>query len=460
MTGEFDRTNIEKLVSNFNSDPTNKLIQNIASVNDVSKLVLNRELSQFSQHVFSHQVEPKTSVTNQRASGRCWMFAGLNVARRAMIQKYDLPKDFELSQSYLFFWDKFERINHNIELIIETWKLPIDSREVQKILSEPCEDGGQWDMFVSLINKYGIVPKSVFGESFHSSHSRMTKYILSRKFHDVSFKIRNMLESGGTVDEAREEKNKLLEWTFNTLCKLFGTPPTEDKVFTWEYYTKKDKYTRIDNLTPMKFMHNHVPLDFNDFICVIHDPRKEHPYYHQYTVKYLGNVIGGAPIRYINVPIEQLKRITYQCLTNNQAVWFGCDFGKYRSDCDMDIDLVQIDELFNLDLKLTKEERLRTGDSVMTHAMTFTGCNIINSETGEIDRWQVENSHGKKEPADGYCVVTDRWFSEYVYEVVVPKQYLTVEMVEALKDDQVIELPPWDPMGALANTFARAPIGL
>lgn len=444
-------SSIEEWKARFEADSNNKLLQNVISHNEVGRLTTNRDVSQKMHHLFSHQVEPKTGITDQKRSGRCWIFAALNVVRRAMIQKYDLPKNFEFSQSYLFFWDKFERLNYHMELIIETYQTPIDSREVQKILTEPCEDGGQWDMFASLVNKYGLVPQYVFQESYHSSHSAELKVILRKKFQEISYEVRELLAISGNIEDARAKKMEFLSWAFGTLCKFLGTPPTESTNFNWEYYTKKDKYTCVDNLTPLRFYHEYVPFSVNDYICLVNDPRQEHPYYKQYTVKYLGNVLGGTPIRYINVPIEQMKRLTYQCIVNNQAVWFGCDFGKSRVDCEMNTQIRTTDLLLDTKFGLNKEQRLRYGTSLMTHAMVFTGCNVVDETTGQVNRWQVENSHGKKEPTEGYCLMTDDWYSEYVYEVAVLRNYLTVEMIEATKSTELIELPPWDPMGALAE---------
>jgi bleomycin hydrolase len=426
---------IDNFKTSFEANPMDKLMQSIISGNDINKLMTNRDVVQEMKYFYSHQVEPKVAITDQKRSGRCWLFAALNIIRRTMIRKYDLPKEFEFSQSYLFFWDKFERLNYHLELIIESWQTPLDSREVVKILDEPCEDGGQWDMFVSLVNKYGLVPKHNYMESQHSSSSADMRNILKKMFREVAMKVRNLLASGGTVDDARAVKKQFLNWSFDTLCKFMGTPPTKSTTFSWEYCTTKGKYFRVDGLTPQQFYQEFVPFNVSDYVCLVNDPRKEHPYYKLY----------------VNIPIEHMKRVTYQSIIQNQAVWYGCDFGKERADCQMDLNVRVLNQLVNMKSDMTKEEKLNYGSSLMTHAMVITGCNIIDEQNGIVNRWQVENSHGKREPADGFCMMTDDWFTEYVYEVAIHRSLLTVEMLESLQSPDVIELAPWDPMGSLAH---------
>lgn len=449
MTTRITLQQIQNYQNQFNDDPTNIVLQNVISKNKFPDLALNRTQANTNQHIFSNKTEPRVSVTNQKSTGRCWMFAGLNIIRREIIKKYNLPTDFELSQSYLFFWDKLERINYNLECIIDSSELNINDRLVNTILNDPLCDGGQWDMFVNLIKKYGVVPKSVYGESFHTSNSGGLEVLFKRKFREASLKLRKLVNEESGLNKAREFKEEFMQFTYNTLCKLFGTPITSN--FVWEFVDKDDKYHRHTFDSPQQFYSNNVDLDLDDFVCLINDPRSEHEYYKLYTVKYLGNIVGGKQVKYLNVPVQDMKNATLQSLNGNDAVWFGCDVGKELCDNLMSINVKQYDNLLNTTFSMTKEDRLNTTESAMTHAMVFSGYNTYETNGEQVvDRWEVENSWGKKGNNNGYYTMTDEWFDEYMYEVVVHKKYVNKEINDAYNQTEITELPLWDPMGALA----------
>jgi bleomycin hydrolase len=376
------------------------------------------------------------------------MFAALNVMRREVIKRYNLPPDFELSQSYLFFWDKLERMNYNLESIIQTAGREIDDRTVATILNDPVADGGQWDMFVNLVNKYGVVPKSVFGETFHSGNSAAMNALFKTKFRQAALTIRSLVNQENGMEIARKYKDEFNEFVFSTLCKLLGTPPTN---FVWEYVDKAKQYHRTNIRSPQDFLKDIVSVNLDDYVCIINDPRSGHGYYKLYTVEFLGNVVGGHPIRYLNVPIEDMQKSTLASLMDNNVVWFGCDVGKERLDEIMSLDIKEYGQLLGTTFDMTKESRLRTGESQMTHAMVFSGFNAINvGEQLVVTRWEVENSWGKKPETNGYYIMTDAWFREYMYEVVIHKKYATQQMLDALTSEEMKVLPLWDPMGALA----------
>lgn len=421
----------------FQQNSNKKKFQNLISDNKLSSLYTNRDQYQKHQHIFSHRVKPYLKVTAQKASGRCWLFAALNVIRRDMVKKYDI-ENFEFSQSYLFFWDKLERINYGLSSIIKTKDYQLDSQLVQHLLTEPTCDGGQWDMVVNLVEKYGLVPKSVFRETHHSSNSREMNIILTKKFREYAMQLRQS-------EDPESLKDQFMEEVYGMLCQFLGTPP---KTFDFEYLSKKDdQYHLVENLTPLKFYQEYVDFNCEDYACVIHDPRTEHPYHQMYTVQFLGNVEGGHKVRYLNLPIEELQELVKQNIQDDQVVWFGCDVGKWlhQEECSMDLNLVDYSFLTNFNLN--KEERLKYRDSLMTHAMVFTGANIRGDQ---VDKWQVENSWATRDAAEGYYIMTNDWFNEYVYEVVVHKKYLE-KYKSLLEGDQYVELKPWDPMGSLAK---------
>jgi len=402
----------------------NRAIANVVSNNPLSKLQVDRATSQQYEHYYNITTTPKPKVTNQKSSGTCWIFAALNVIRREMIKTYEV-KDFEFSQSYLFFWDKLERLNYGMEAIIATKEQPVGSREVMHLLKDPTCDGGQWDMFCNLVRKYGLVPKSVYRETYHSSNSKDLNMVLTRKFREYAMQLR-------ASKDPQKHKQKCLDEVYSILCQFLGEPPTQ---FTW--------LGKAEDVTPKQFYDKHVPFDVNDFVCIVNDPRNA--YQKLYTVKFLGNVKEGKPIQYLNLPIERLRELALASLKKNQTVWFGCDVMQHfdREQCAMDTELVNHASLLGIEYGMDKRQRLEHGESLMTHAMVFTGARARN---GKVLHWEVENSWAETEPAKGYYNMSNAWFDEYVFEVVVPLSSLKLSEVGS----DVTELPPWDPMGALA----------
>ena len=268
--------------SNYENNNKNNLVSNILFSNPLSKLSNLSDKNQTYNPVYNVSVKPHLKVTNQKSSGRCWLFAALNVVRREMCDKYKLD-NFEFSQSYLFFYDKLERMNYNLECIIKTKEEDVNSQLVQHLLDDPSCDGGQWDMITNLVNKYGLVPKCAYQESYHSSSSRELNMILKKKFREYAHNLRESKNPS-------ELKDKYISEVYRLLCYFLGKPPTN---FDWEYVDKSNNYHKLSNQTPVSFYKNHVPFVFDDYVCLVNDPRKEHPYNKIYTVKYLGNVLDG-----------------------------------------------------------------------------------------------------------------------------------------------------------------------
>ncbi|VVU95787.1 Peptidase C1-like family [seawater metagenome] len=441
--------NISLWQSTFVSLPINLMVQNIVTQNPLQDVFIDRATYQTTEHIFSHQVDPRSKITNQKSSGRCWLFAALNTMRIEMMKKHDL-KEFEFSQSYLFFYDKLERSNYVLEAIIDAKKnnYKVDSQMIQHLLSDPLGDGGQWDMVANLINKYGIVPKSVYPESRHSSYSREMNSILTRKIREYA---KDLMETNENVQNL---KNKMIGEMYQMLCKFLGTPPS---VFNWEY-SNKNGYKIIKDLTPINFYQNIVPFNVDEYYSLINDPRNE--YNKLYSIQYLGNVVEGYKVRYLNVAIDRMKELSKNMILDNEPVWFGCDVGKenLKSSCLMDKNILAYEEPLGVKFNLTKKEKLIYKESLMTHAMVLSGCNIIednnsvcNKVSQKVNRWEVENSWGDRGPAKGYCMITDKWFDEYVYEVLINKKYLNKEELYVIEQEEFQVLPPWDPLGALAK---------
>ena len=435
---------IKKFNRNFNSSSTNTLSRNALIQNDASKVAVNWENFSQINHIYSNTISKQLPVTNQKASGRCWGFAGLNLLRLEIVKKYNLS-NFEFSQNYFMFWDKLEKANYFLENILKTLDQDYDSRIMMHLLQAPVQDGGQWDMFVNLIEKYGAVPQSVMPETNHSSKSGMMNYFLTHKLREFAYIIRKSNKSRTKIKDLRNKKEKMISEIYSLLCMFLGNPPTN---FDWSIKDKDNKFSRFNNIEPINFYKKFTKIKLKDKVCLIHAPMSNKKMNELYTVDFLGNVVGGNIIKYANLEIKELKRAAIKSIKNDEAVWFGCDVGKMfnRNLGIMDMDLYDYENLLNSKFKMNKATRLEYGDSLMTHAMLFTGVDI---KANKPQKWRVENSWGNKNGDKGYYLMSDNWFDEYNYEVVVDKKYLTSKIL-SIFDLEPKKLDPWDPMGALA----------
>lgn len=383
-------------------------------------------------------------VANQKQSGRCWMFAALNTFRHKMLTSFQL-KDFELSQNYTFFWDKYEKANYFYENILNTAEQPTTSREVAFLLQVPQQDGGQWDMIVSLFQKYGVVPKSVMPESSNSSNSRDLNNYLNKLLRKHAVLLRQMVAEEATEEEIQANREAMLQEVYNLLAISLGTPPTE---FDFEYRDEEKNYHLDRNLTPQSFYEKYVGVDLDEYVSIINAPTEDKPFMKSYTVDMLGNVVGGKQVKYLNLEMDEFKELAVKQLEQGESVWFGCDVGQSstRDSGIMAIDAYDVEDLFDVDLTMTKAERLDYGESLMTHAMVLTGVDLID---GQAKKWKVENSWGEKVGEKGFFVMSDEWMDEYTYQIVVRKEFLSEEQLAAFEAEPTV-LAPWDPMGALA----------
>ena len=430
----------------FESCRANRLARNAVSSMGVRQAARNPEAVARDTSAFDIQLE-QGEITNQMHSGRCWMFAALNTMRYRIMKKLDI-KTFELSQAYPLFWDKYERANWFFENIIATADQPLDSREMCFLLSDPVSDGGQWDMFASLVRKYGVCPKEAMPETACSKNTNELNGYLTRYLRVCAKELRRAVASGAGMDELGDMKNEMLDNVYKVLAICLGEPPQSFEVRIRD----KDELKASGTYTPQEFFKEFVGMDLDSYISLINAPTAGKPFMRSFTVKYLGNVVEDGGVRYVNLPIESLKRVAVAQLEDGLPVWFGSDVDQsfLRQDGVLDPEAVQIDELFNLPIEsgLTKGERLEYGESLMTHAMVLEGVNL--DAEGEPELWRVENSWGDDHGKKGYDVASGRWFDEYVYQVVVDKKYLTEEELAAYEGEP-IELAPWDPMGSLAR---------
>ncbi len=441
-TLDFDFT--ERLYANYLANPSLQATENAVSHNGLLKSLETRQSAIDNDYVFSIDLT-KDAVSNQKASGRCWMFAALNTFRHKLISDFKL-ENFELSQAHTFFWDKYEKSNWFLEQIIATADQEIGSRKVKFLLDTPQQDGGQWDMVVALFEKYGVVPKSVYPESISSSASRELNQYLNKLLRQDAQILRDLLAKGASSEEVQVQKENLLQEIFNFLAVNLGLPP---RSFDFAYRDKDNVYHRDTNVTPQAFYEKYVGLKLSDYVSIINAPTTDKPYNKSYTVELLGNVVGAPAVRYLNVEMNRFKELAITQLKAGESVWFGSDVGQSsnRQTGIMATNTYDFSSGLGIHFHQDKAGRLDYSESLMTHAMVLTGVDLDDNE--QPLKWKVENSWGDKVGDKGYFVASDSWMDEYTYQIVVRKEFLTPEELAPYQAQPQV-LAPWDPMGALA----------
>lgn len=448
LTNPLCSERLARLRSDFDSHPTARLMQNAVTQSGVDDVALNREVITTVDHTFSHVLDD-WSVTNQKRSGRCWMFAGLNLFRPAAMAAMNL-KDFEFSQNYTLFWDKLERANYFLEGILATADREADDRTVAWLLENPLDDGGQWNMFANIIKKHGVVPKQVMPESQSSSNTRRMNEVLLAQLRQGAMDLRRGVAEGQTAEELSQQQDRIVTEIYRILAIHLGTPPAS---FDWQWNDKDRAFHRDGTMTPLEFAGKYITKPLDDFVCLVHDPRPSSPLGRTFTVEHLGNVVGGDIVKYLNVDIETMKQVTMATIQDGQPVWMGCDVGKMmrRDQGVWDLNVYDYPGVYDAKWTMNKADRLAYHETLMTHAMLFTGVDI-DDRGGEPQarRWRVENSWGEENGRKGFYVMNDSWFDEYMFEIAAERKYLSDELLDAWQQEPIV-LPAWDPMGSLAR---------
>ncbi|HNP73421.1 MAG TPA: C1 family peptidase [Kouleothrix sp.] len=428
----------------FERDPQRRLAGNAVAKSPISAVALNRRVIAGTDHTFSIMLK-SNPITNQNRSGRCWLFAGLNLFRVEAIKRLNV-ESFELSQNYLLFWDKLEKANYFLETVLSTLDEPSDGRLLMFLLQAPLQDGGQWDMFVNLVKKYGVVPKSVMPETESSASTGAMTGLMHALLRENAAELRHMHAGGAPAAALRDRKQAMIGNFYQMLCVHLGEPP---RSFEWQWRDKDQAFQRAGTLTPQEFFERYVGFDLDSLVCLIHCPTADKPFDRLYTIQHLGNVAEGQIVRYLNVDMAVFKQAAVEMLKDGQPVWFGCDVGKMleRDLGILDMELFDYASVYGFSYRADKAERVEYGHSMMTHAMVFTGVDLDADDRPR--KWRVENSWGDKIGDKGFLVMSDRWFDEYMYEVVVDKRFVPAALLPLLEADPTV-LPPWDPMGALA----------
>ena len=440
-----NKEKFKDLDKKFYADRANVIGQSAVTRNGITESVLDPDVIKDMRHSFSLELK-QGEITDQKQSGRCWMFSALNTMRYRIIKDYKL-ETFELSQAYPLFFDKLEKSNYFLESIIKTLDEDLQGRLVKHILADPLGDGGQWDMFVNLVNKYGVVPKYAMPEVNASSSTREMDSYLTKMLRSFAKDLRKAHQEGKSLEELEKMKDGFNEDIYRALTLILGTPP---KTIDFEARDKDDNYICDKNLSPKEFFDKYVKMNIDDFVSLINAPTADKPFNETFTVDYLGNVCEGKPVKYLNLPIDELKKAAIRQLEDGYPVWMGCDVGQsfVRKEGILSTKAFKLEELFGLDFAMTKEDRLDYSESLMTHAMVFTGVDL--DDEGNPIRWKIENSWGDRAGNKGYLVMSDEWFNEYMYQIAVDKKYLTDDQKKAWEKEP-IHLKPWDPMGSLAE---------
>ena len=434
---------LAKELNNYQKDEKNKILRHALVKNSIYTIASSQD--EIKDMDFNFDINIKTlGAANQKASGRCWIFAATNVCREIIAAKCNLD-NFELSQSYVAFYDRLEKSNYLLESIIELIDQDYDDRTLTFLLQNGVGDGGQWDMFVNLVNKYGLCPKNVYPETSTSSATRETAQLINFNIRKFASEAKALYQQKG-LDAVKKLKEELLNKIYFLLIDAYGVPPTE---FDFEYTDKDKKYHLEKGFTPLSFKDQYLGNQLDDFVSLINAPTKDKPFGKTYTIKYLGNVVDGKIVTHLNVTMERMKELILAQLKDNRIVWFGSDVGFYGDREEGVWDDTRFDLLtpFGMNLNMDKGESLDYHASQMNHAMCITG---VSFKEGKPSKWKIENSWGTDRAKAGYYIMSASWFNQFVYQAVVDKKYLNEEELKALKEKPIV-LKPWDPMGSLAD---------
>ena len=434
---------LQKELSNYQKDDKNKILRHALVKNSVYQIANSQD--DIKEMDFNFDINIKTlPAANQKASGRCWIFAATNVCREVIAKECNLS-NFELSQSYLAFYDRLEKSNYLLESVIELIGEDYDDRTLTYLLQNGVGDGGQWDMFVSLVNKYGLCPKNVYPETNTSSATRETAQLINFNIRKFASDAKALYQAKG-LEAVKKEKEAVLKKIYVLLINCYGLVP---ETFDFEYTDKDGNYHLEKGFTPLSFKDKYLGNQLDDYVSLINAPTKDKPFGKTYTIKYLGNVVGGKEVTHLNVTMERMKELILAQMKDDRIVWFGSDVGFYgdREEGVWDDQRFDLESAYNLALKMDKGESLDYHASQMNHAMCITG---VSFKEGKPSKWKIENSWGSDRARAGYYMMSASWFDQFVYQAVVDKKYLNEEELKALKEQPVV-LKPWDPMGSLAD---------
>ncbi|HPX59099.1 MAG TPA: C1 family peptidase [Bacteroidales bacterium] len=439
-TKGIDSKMLEEISKAYKNTAEDKALRNAIANNDINKLATNNEVVKNVDTYFSNKVNIK-GMTNQKSSGRCWIFTGLNVFRAKMIAKYNLS-NFEFSQNYVFFWDQLEKSNLFLQAIIDTRHKDKNDKTVEWLFKNPIGDGGQFTGVKDLVTKYGLVPKEIMPETNTSENTGRMSNLLSLKLREYGLELREM-GSQKNMNEAAllKRKTEMLATVYRILVLNLGQPPTD---FTWTLKDNSGKPIHTKEYTPLTFYKEYVNEDLSNYLMFMNDPTRE--YYKVYEIEYDRHVYDGGNWKYLNLPMEDIKEMAIASLKDSTSMYFSCDVGKffYRDNGSLDINNYDYASLLGTTFSMNKKQRIETFASSSAHAMSLCGVDL--DKEGKPIKWLIENSWGTI-GHNGFLIMTDEWFDEYMFRLVVEKKYVKKVLLDYF-NQKPIQLPPWDPMFA------------
>ena len=440
--GGLSTDQIKTIQNSYKSSGSDKALRNAVVSNDINKLAKNYDNNTAFDAHFSNQV-PSRAITDQESSGRCWMFTGMNVLRAKAIKKYDLPSDFQFSQCYTFFWDQLEKSNLFLQAIIDTRDKAMDDETVKWLFQNPLSDGGQFTGIANLVAKYGIMPKDAMPETYSSNHTSQMSSLIKLKLREDALELRTMGNTKGTTEKQLQDKKlEMLQTIYRMLVFTLGEPPAE---FTWTQRDAKGNIVSTEKYTPKSFAEKFANEDFSTYYMLMNDPTRE--YYKVYEIEYDRHVYDGQNWRFLNLPMNEIADMAIASIKDSTNMYFSCDVGKFldRETGFMDINNYDYGSLFGTTFNMDKKQRIATFASGSTHAMTL--CAVDLDKDGKPLKWMVENSWGSKYGHNGFLIMTNEWFNEYMFRVVVESKYIP-EATLKLFNQKPIMLPAWDPLFA------------
>ncbi len=433
---------INELKGSFKATSGDKALRNAVVANNIDKLARNYENNTAFDAHFSNQV-PSKAITDQESSGRCWMFTGMNVLRSKAIARYDLPADFQFSQCYTFFWDQLEKANLFLQAVLDNRAKSVNDETVQWLFKNPLSDGGQFTGVANLIDKYGIMPKDAMPETYSSNNTGRMSELIKLKLREDALQLRDMANNKSTTEKMLQDKKmEMLKTVYRMLAYTLGEPPAQ---FTWTRRDAKGNVVSTEIYTPKSFAEAFVKEDFSKYYMIMNDPTR--PYYKVYEIEYDRHVYDGQNWKYLNLPMDEIADMAIASIKDSTMMYFSCDVAKFldREKGYMDINNYDYGSLFGTTFGMDKKQRIETYASGSSHAMTL--CAVDLDKDGKPVKWMVENSWGSKYGHNGFLIMTDEWFNEYMFRLVVEEKYIPAKTLKLFKQESVM-LPAWDPLFA------------
>ena len=434
---EISLKKLEQIQSTLEMDAYTKAMQNALSNNDINDLAKNLSNINEDDHNFTYRVKVK-GITNQKSSGRCWLFTSLNMFRPKAMEAFNVSS-FEFSQNYLYFWDLFEKSNLFLNNMIETTALPIDDRLVQWYLGSPVSDGGMWSSFANLVDKYGVIPKEAMTETHSSENTRNMVKFINLKLKEDGIRLRQAAENGATKKTLHAQRETMMAEVYRMLVLNLGTPPS---TFTWRYEDKKDSVSAYTNYTPLEFKEKVLgDIQVTDYVMLMNDPTR--PFGVHYEIDNYRNVEEGVNWHYVNLSNDKIKRMAIASLKNNEPMYASCDVGQ-QLDRDygiLDVDNFDYASVYGVSFGMNKAERIQSKASGSSHGMALIAVDL--DDKGNSTKWQFENSWGSAAGHNGYLTFTDEWFNEFMFRIVIHKSFVTPEVLDIYESKATL-LPAWD----------------